>query len=162
MKWFKNEKKGTYVIEDGQIIFKNFAGVARKYNAAGSRNFNVFIDDPELVKLLVDEGFNVRILKPRDEDDEPRHVLKINVSYKKIPPIIVQHTGRNSVNLDEEDIAGLDNTFISSVDVEFSPYRFQREEDGSEGRSAYLRTLHVILEEDVFADKYAEEEYPGE
>ena len=161
MKWFKNEKKGTYVIEDAQIIFKNFAGAARKFNAAGNRNFNVFIDDPKLVDILAEEGFNVRILPARDEEDEPRHVLKINVSYKKIPPTIVQHTGRNSVNLDEEDIAGLDSTFISSVDVEFSPYRFQRE-DGSEGRSAYLRTLHVILEEDVFADKYAEEEHPGE
>ena len=44
------------VIENARLLFRNFSGRESKYNRAGQRNFCVYIDDPQDVQKLADDG----------------------------------------------------------------------------------------------------------
>ena len=147
--------RGILQIDDARIIYRNFSGAASKFNREGDRNFAVIIPNQELADKLIDEGWNVKIKPPRDEDDEPFMYLPVKIKFNDRGPNVYLITGNKKNQLDEESISCLDDVDILSVDLDIRPYDW--EVNGKTGRTAYLQSIAVVQELDRFAERYAED-----
>jgi hypothetical protein len=146
--------KGILQIDDARIVYRNFSGIGSKYNREGDRNFAVVIDNQEAADALLDEGWNVKIKPPRDEDEDPFMYLPVKVKFNDRGPNVYLKSGARQVRLDEESISCLDDIDIIGVDLDVRPYDW--EVNGKTGRTAYLQSIRVTQDLDRFA---TEEEY---
>lgn len=152
--------RGILQIDEARIIYRNFSGTPSKYNREGDRNFAVVIPNQEIADRLIEEGWNVRIKPPRDEDDAPFMYLPVKIKFNDRGPTVYLKTGKVMNRLDEESISCLDHVDIMSVDLDIRPYDW--DVNGKGGRTAYLQSIHVTQEVDRFAERYADEEAPEE
>ena len=137
-------------IENGRIMFRNFSGKEGKYNPAGRRNFCVCID-PSSADALRAEGWNIKTLAPRDEEEEPIPYLQVRVNYDNIPPKIYMVTKKKKTLMNADTIAALDYAQIISCDMTIRPYVWDTENNKV---TAYVQTMYVTIEEDEFASTY--------
>ena len=151
-------------IENAKIIFRNFKGEGSKYHRQGAKNFCVIIDDPEMAEELLRNGWNIRKLPARSEDEEEVYYLQVSVSFDNIPPKVFLITGKNKTMLDADTIETLDFAEIKNVDLIIRPYNWEISgKDGTKcGVKAYLKTMYVTIFEDEFAEKYSGFEGPYE
>lgn len=148
------ERMNKLVIDNARLIFKNFSGKGDNYNREGDRNFAVIIDDPNAAEDLADAGWNVRPLVSKDPDEEPTHYIKVKVSFKVRAPKVRLLSNHKQVFLNENTISSLDFAKIEECGVVISPYTW--EVNGKRGISAYLDSMYAKIEDDPFADKYAD------
>lgn len=146
-----NKRLDNIVVENARLIFKNFAGEESKFNRAGNRNFCVILDG-DSAEDLRQMGWNVKALRPREDEDEPTYYLQVTVAFGNFPPKVIMISGKTKTALDEESIDTLDYAEIANVDLIIRPYHW--EVNGKEGIKAYLKTMYVTIEQDVFAGKY--------
>jgi hypothetical protein len=149
-----NFARNVLEIEDARIIYRNFAGVGSKYNREGDRNFAVIIPNEEICNELVENGWNVKIKPPRDEDDSPFMYLPVKVKFNSRGPAAYVRSGKSVQRLTEETIGMLDEIDIASVDMDLRPYDW--EVNGKTGRSAYLQAIDVEQNIDRFGARYAD------
>lgn len=154
------ERNNKLAIDNARIIFKNFTGKDDKFGREGDRSFSIVIGDDALAEQLANDGWNVKPLTPRDPDEKVNHFIKVKISFKVRPPKIWLLTNHKRTLLDEDTIATLQYARIENADVVVSPWRW--EVNGKTGIAAYLETLYVKIEDDPFADKYADYESSDE
>lgn len=143
-------RSDNITIEDAQIAFRNFEGREDKFNKAGDRNFAIFLDE-RLAEEMLRAGWNVKHLKPRDEDP-PQAYIQVSVSYKNRPPKILMVTSKNLTYLGEDEVETLDWVDIEKADITLNPYEW--DVNGKTGVKAYVATLVVKIVEDYLVDKW--------
>lgn len=141
------------VFENVQIVFRNFSGKEGKYNREGDRNFALLLDQ-EVAANMYEDGWNVKELKPRDEDESPQPYIQVAVNFRGRPPKIVLVTSKGKTTIDESMVDILDWAEIDSVDLILNPYEW--EVNGKSGIKAYLKSMYVTLHEDELDLKYAD------
>lgn len=144
----RNDKNVT--LENVTIAFRNFAGKEDTYNREGDRNFAILLDE-DLAERMLQDGWNVKHLKPRDEDP-PQAYLQVAVSYKNRPPRIGLVTSRGLNYLSEDQVEMLDWVDIEIADVTLNPYEWAV--NGKTGVKAYVQSLFIKILEDYLQMKW--------
>lgn len=139
-------------IENARVAFRNFSGEEGKFNPAGKMNFCILLDDA-VARGMSEDGWNIKYLTPRNEEDEPQAYIQVAVSYENIPPKVFMVTERGQTLMDEDTIHILDWAELSNVDVIIRPYSW--EVNGRSGIKAYLKTGYFTIVEDDLEKKYA-------
>lgn len=140
-------------IEGAEIRFRNFAGKEGKYNKEGDRNFCLVLD-PDNAMALKEEGWNVKFLEPRDDENERVPYLPVSVSFKYYPPKVILITSKGKTQLDENTVGSLDWAELENIDLIIRPYNW--EFNGNSGVKAYLKAGYFTIVEDEFESKYYE------
>ena len=145
----------TVLIEGARILFRNFAGKEGQYNREGDRGFSVLLDD-DVAKMMEADGWNVKYLKPRtdEEEENPQAYIQVTVGYRGRPPRIVMITSRGRTDLDESMVELLDWADIENADLILNPYSW--DVNGKTGIKAYVKSLFVTIREDALERKYAD------
>jgi len=141
-------------MENVRIAIRNFSGVAKQFNPAGKRNFLAMLDEAT-AEAMKHDGWNVKYLKAREEDDTDAPFLKVNVNFENEPlPVIFlisEQTGKKT-QLDESTVGLLDSSEIVNVDLLVTPYNY--EFGGNAGVTAYLKKGYFTIHEDPLDLKY--------
>ena len=147
-------------MRDVRIIFRNFRGEEGQYNQEGTRNFGVILP-PDVAEAMAADGWNVKTLKPREEDAEegelPTPWLPVEAAYEKgRPPTIVLITDTGRTNLSAETVAQLDWVDIVKVDMIVNPFSWTQP-SGKSGVKAYLKSMYITIEQDELEREYAQD-----
>lgn len=142
----------TFMIEDAQIIFRNFEGKEGKYNLKGDRNFAVILPE-DLASKLAADGWNVKTLDAREEGDPDVPYISVSVSFKNRPPRVVMISSTGQTTLTESEVEVLDFADLKTVDLIARGYDW--EVNGKSGTKAYLQSMFATIEEDALELKYA-------
>lgn len=144
----------TFMVEDAELIYRNFRGEKGMYNPQGDRTFNVILDD-KAAEAMAQDGWAVKFPESGEDDEETRKRphIKVKVGYKIRPPKIVLITSTSRTNLTEETVGMLDWADILKVDLiaQASVWNV----GGKSGIAAYLKTMFVTIDEDPLELKYA-------
>lgn len=141
-------------IANARIGFRNFSGKEGQYNPAGNRNFAIFIEDMELARRMEKDGWNIRWLEPKDENDPMQPMISVKVAFGKYPPKIVLVSKKGLSQLREEDINILDWAELDKVDLTLNASEWAF--GGKSGVKAYLKTMYATIAADPWEEQYAE------
>lgn len=138
-------------IENARLVFRNFSGKEGRFNTAGKRNFCVLLDE-DSAKVLLEDGWNVKYLTPREEGDVPQAYMQVSINFNGAPPKIVLITSNGQTILTEQEVNILDMAEFEMVDLIIRPYNW--EVNGKKGIKGYLRSMYATIVEDELERKY--------
>jgi len=144
------EKK--FIVENAELIFKNFSGEETPFNRAGERNFCVVLDQ-EVASQMAEDGWNIKHRRAVEEGEEDIPYIQIKVKYKIKPPKVYMITSSGRTLLDEGLVGTLDWADMKVVDLIARSYEWQVGD--KQGIAAYLQTMFVTIDEDPLEAKYA-------
>jgi hypothetical protein len=139
------------ILEDITIAFRNFAGKEDVYNREGDRNFAILLDEDRAAQMEAD-GWNIKRLKARDDEEFGQPYIQVAVSYKNRPPKIVVITSKGMRPYTEDMVEMLDWVDIETADVTLNPYEWAV--NGKSGVKAYVQSLYIKIEEDYLQLKW--------
>lgn len=152
------------IIDDARLMWRNFDARPDKFNPdGGKRNFCIFLS-PEDAQRMIDDGWNVKVLQPKEEGDTEQAYIKVNVSFKFKEPRCVLITPRlNPATgewidvknpLPEQLVGMMDMVDIGRADVKLNPY-IRPQADGSISVTAYLKSIFLTVAVDDLEARYA-------
>lgn len=131
-------------LEDARLVWKNFAGAQKRYNAAGLRNFHVVVDE-QTAKLLLRDGWNIKDHKAREEGEPDWYSLKVHVRFDNFPPSIILKNGNVRTQVDESMLDILD--WAETKDIKLMVNGSYYETATNKGVKAYLSRLVATISE---------------
>jgi hypothetical protein len=141
----------TLFVENARLIFRNFAGLPRMFNSEGDRNFHIVLE-PELALKLREEGWRIKQLKPRGEQEEGDYHLNVTVNYKTgRPPRCVLITSNNRTELGADEVGMIDVADIKIADVFINGW-WSKSYGG--GYGGFLKSIFVTINYDAAELKY--------
>lgn len=155
MRFVTNDRgRKQLVIDDAVLRFHNFAGEKTEYNDRGNRNIDVILPDAEMAAAMGQEGWNVKIRKPRDPEEEPYYTLNVKINMdSKWPPKIVQVNRNQKIQYDAEMVDGLDSVHMIDIGMVINGSEWENERFGK-GVKAYLDQLYFREAPSIFGHKY--------
>lgn len=142
--------------DNAKVLFRNFSGRevqknGRTINSAGSRNFCVVIEDPNVAQAMINDGWNVKVNASEDYE-LPLYYLPVAVRFDKIPPTVFRVTEHNKLQLTDETIGNLDYETIKNADMLVSGSTW--DDNGTARIKAYLKLAYFVVEENPWEQKY--------
>lgn len=151
-------------IEDAKITFRNFSGRESLYNPKGNRNFCVLIDE-NMANSLLEDGWNIRYLPQREDDETPQAYLQVHIRFDVLPPKIIIITSKGKNALSDDTVASLDWAEIENIDLIIRPYNWVRNENTKKetrGIKAFVKSMYITISEDFLEKKYSDITVVGE
>lgn len=142
-------------IEDAQIkwSFSHFDGRADTFNDEGDHNFTVILEKEHALDLM-DQGWSVKVMEPREEGDDPEYLLKVKISYRFEPPKIYLIKGGRKIRADETDLVDIKRSTTEQISVIIQPSRWVH--GNNSGITAYAKELYAKVKESRFEAMYAD------
>lgn len=153
IKFMRKNNRDVVEFTNVKIVHRNLSGRQNEYNRAGNRTFSVVLTEDEAEELL-DRGYNVRIRQAKDNPDEKFCFLSMTVNYNHIPPRIYRVVGGKMTLLNESNVGIIDTSDIFNVNLSVNARYW--EINGKSGIKPYVNVMYVEVEEDSFADRYAD------
>lgn len=160
---YNEEINRSIRIDDTRFIFAtNFAGDPNKDKyRSQTRKGNIVIPDADFAQELADRGFNVKVTRPKEGEEEgfePEYFVSVIVRYgpnkRRWPKIYVVTNGRRTL-LDEDTVGDLDDMWIKNVNVILNPNEYE------EGKyTLYVDIMYVEenTDDDPYASRYSFED----
>ena len=151
---------------DFEILFPNLEGRRDRYNTNGDRSFRLKFNDNEFAQQLAEDGWNIKIYTPKNDDYEPYYYMNVKTKFRcdsdkvRQDPEIHRVNAKNDILCTAEDMATIDNDYMSRkvirTDLSINPYPWHNPGMGDgEGVTAYLREMWVEVKDSPFAARYA-------
>jgi len=149
-------------IENADVFRLNLGGNERTdsrgkvVNKGGTRNLCIRLDN-EIAEQMRDEGWNVKILPPREDGDEAHYFISAEVRFRPMRPSIYLVSGNKKTLLDEDTIECLDNSRFKEVSLRIHP-RVWVNDNGEEKIKAFLSEAYFVVNLSNIGRKFADYE----
>lgn len=170
----------TITFKNSKVMYKNFSGTITDQNRNGMRSVDIIIDDPEMVEMLANDGWNIgerrtdvhtgQYIRKKEWDDfkgeySSQFYINLYIGFNgKTPPMIKMKMYNDlgelisSTMLNENTVYMLDQLSIIDLDVKVNSHYYDF--GGKSGYKGYVSMLIARVKEDPFALEFAEEEFP--